>query len=119
MAPGLGGVTVRLYSQNSSGNWVEAAGVSPTQTASNGAYTFQGIGTGTYQIQVFPRAPRSPGKDNVGTVGPIRTQGTVTGANQLQVPLTAGESGSQYNFGITGLQASYLSLRLSWPRPRR
>ena len=108
--PGMAGVTVRLYSENSSGNFVEVSG-SPVQTGPNGSYSFQNLPAGTYQIEAFPASFLTTGTANVGTVGGA-TDGTAVAANKLQVQLGDGQSGSDYNFPVTGLQSSYISLRL-------
>ena len=108
--PGMAGVTVRLYSENSSGNFVEVSG-SPVQTTADGSYTFPDVGAGTYKIEAFPANFVTTGTANVGTVNGT-TQGTAVAANELQVQLTGGQSGSQYNFPVTGLEASDISLRL-------
>ncbi len=92
--PGLAGITVRLYSQTNGGSWTEVAGVSPVQTDASGAYSFQSLVAGTYQIQVVPSSKLQVGQST----------------QQLQ--LGGGESDSGYDFAVLGLQPSLVSLRL-------
>ena len=107
---GLAGVTVRLYSQNSSGNWVELSGASPVQTDAAGFYSFQDLAVGTYQIQIAPGSQILLGANTLGTVAGS-TRGTVS-QDGLQIQLGAGENGSNYDFGVLGLQPQMISLRL-------
>jgi cyclophilin family peptidyl-prolyl cis-trans isomerase len=107
---GLAGVTVRIYSQNSDGTWTEASGVSPVQTNAAGLYSFKGLATGVYQIKVSPSSEVLVGQSTVGTVAGT-TRGTA-GNGMFQIQLGASENGSDYNFGILGLQPALLSLRM-------
>ena len=107
---GLAGVTVRLYSQNSSGNWVELSGASPVQTDAAGYYSFQDLAVGTYQIQIAPCSEILLGCNTLGTVAGA-SRGTAC-QDGFQLQLGAGENGGNYNFGVLGLQPQMISLRM-------
>ena len=107
---GLAGVTVRLCSQNGSGNWVELSGASPVQTDAAGYYSFQDLAVGTYQIQIAPCSEILLGSNTLGTVAGS-TRGTAS-QDAFQIQLGAGDNGSNYNFGVLGLQPQMISLRL-------
>jgi uncharacterized repeat protein (TIGR01451 family) len=107
--PGIAGVTVRLLSRNTQGNFVEVSGKSPVQTAANGSYSFTGLASGDYRIQVTPPANLADGKDTAGQIGGI-TRGTVT-QDQIEVQLNSSENGTEYNFAMQGIRTSLISLR--------
>jgi uncharacterized repeat protein (TIGR01451 family) len=108
--PGIAGVTVRLLSQNAQGNFVQLSGKSPVQTAADGSYSFTGLASGDYRIQVTPPAKLVDGKDTAGQIGGS-TRGTVS-QDQVEVQLNSGENGTEYNFAMQGIRASQISLRL-------
>ena len=110
---GLAGVTVRLYSQDSSGNWTEVAGASPVQTAADGSYSSRTSPPERIRSKSFPSSVLVAGQATVGAVGGS-ARGTA-GADQFQVQLATGENGSQYNFGILGTSAE-LHLLAAVPR---
>ncbi len=107
---GLEGVTVRLFfSADGQSNWTEVTDVSPTQTSASGAYIFQNLPAGWYQIQETPPAAFLDGKATTGSLG-----GTVSGTagvmDQIQVQLAAGQNGTGYDFSVQGLHLS----RMTW-----
>ena len=108
--PALPGVTVKLLSQDSQGNWVEVTGKSPVQTAADGSYHFDKLLAATYRIQVVPLSNFLDGKDTAGTVGGT-TRGSVS-QDQIEVQLASGDTGTDYNFSMSGLQPRLISLRL-------
>ncbi len=103
-------MTVKLLSQNSQGNWVDVAGQSPVQTAADGSFHFTNLLAATYRIQVVPPSNFLDGKDTAGTVGGT-TRGSVS-QDQIEVQLASGETGTNYNFSMSGLQPRLISLRL-------
>ncbi len=107
--PGIAGVTVRLLSRNAQGSFVEVSGKSPVQTAADGSYSFTGLASGDFRIQVTPPASLVNGKDTAGQIGGS-TRGTVT-QDQVEVQLNSGENGTEYNFAMQGVRASQVSLR--------
>ena len=108
--PGIAGVTVRLLSRNAQGNFVEVSDKSPVLTAADGSYSFTGLASGDYRIQVTPPANLADGKDTAGQIGGS-TRGTVT-QDQVEVQLNSGENGTEYDFAMRGISASLISLRL-------
>ena len=86
------------------------SGKSPVQTAADGSYSFTGLASGDYRIQVTPPANLADGKDTAGQIGGS-TRGTVT-QDQIEVQLNSGENGTEYNFAMQGVPASLISLRL-------
>jgi uncharacterized repeat protein (TIGR01451 family) len=108
--PGLSGVTITLLSQNGQGAWVAVSGKPAVQTDANGAYSFTGLAAGTYRVQITPPAKFVDGVDTVGKIGGT-TRGTVT-QDQIQVQIGGADSGTEYDFGLQGLQTSVFSLRM-------
>jgi large repetitive protein len=106
----LAGVTVRIYSQNSGGNWTEVSGISPVQTNAQGSYSFQGLAGGTYQIKVDTSSKVLVGQGALGTIAGIAKGSASNGKFQIQ--LGASENGTDYNFCVLGLQPALLSLRM-------
>ena len=104
------GMVVRLFSQDSQGNWAEVAGKSPIQTGQDGSYRFDKLLSGIYQIQMTPSPDFLDGKATVGAIGGA-ARGTA-GQDQIVVQLGPGESGTEYNFGERGLRAGLISRRL-------
>ncbi|MGA2031650.1 MAG: peptidylprolyl isomerase [Thermoguttaceae bacterium] len=101
----ISGVTIRLFLEDSSGNWNEVSGKSPVQTAGNGFYSFSGLAAGAYQIRETASSEFIDGTATAGTLG-----GT-TAQDQVQVQLGAGQSASGNNFSVQGLPSQLLSLR--------
>jgi uncharacterized repeat protein (TIGR01451 family) len=108
--PGIAGVTVRLLSRNVQGNFVDVSGKSPVQTAADGSYSFTGLASGDYRIQVTPPANFVDGKGTAGQIGGS-TRGTVT-QDQIEVQLNSSENGTEYNFAMQGIRTNLISLRL-------
>ena len=104
------GVVVSIFSQDSQGNWVAAAGESPVQTGQDGSYHFDKLLAGTYQIVVTDSPYFLDGSATAGTIGGV-TRGTA-GQDQIVVQLGAGENGTEYDFGENGLKAGMISRRL-------
>ncbi len=99
---GLGGVTVRLLLENSSGAFTEVAANSPHQTSASGSYSFSNLVAGTYQIQVTPPPEFVDGQSTPGMIGGAAS-GTNPQTDVLQVTVSAGQSGTGYNFGVQGV----------------
>ena len=108
--PGLSGVTVRLFSEDTDGTWTEVAGKSPTQTAADGSYSFSGVAAGNYQVRESQPDNVTDGLETAGTIASA-TVGTV-GADQIDVTIASGDVGTEYNFGERGLLSSLVSLRM-------
>ena len=70
---GFAGLTVRLKGVGSQGNLSDVSGVGPVQTLVDGSYRFDGLATGTYQIQISPSSKLAVG-----------------GSKDIQVTLAAG-----------------------------
>jgi cyclophilin family peptidyl-prolyl cis-trans isomerase len=107
---GLEGVTVRLFSSaDGQSNWTEITDMSPIQTKAGGAYSFQNLPAGWYQIQETPPPAFLDGKATAGSLG-----GTVGGTagvmDQIQLQLTAAQNGTGYDFSVQGLHLS----RMTW-----
>ena len=105
---GLGGVTVRLFSENGDGTWSEVSGKSPIQTNSDGSYSFTSLAAGTYQIRETPPPAFIDGMQTAGSLGGTTTSGAY---DQIQVAVS-GQNGTGYDFGVYGLQLDRISLRL-------
>ncbi|MEI8373384.1 MAG: immunoglobulin domain-containing protein, partial [Planctomycetota bacterium] len=103
---GFAGLTVRLKSVGSQGNLSDVSGVGPFQTLAGGAYSFNGLAAGTYQIQISPSSKLAVGVLSVGSAG-----GTA-GSNEIQVTLAADQVATDYNFAILGAQTNQISLRM-------
>ena len=103
----LPGVVVQLFVQGNGGSWTLQT---TTMTAADGSYHFTDLAAGTYQIQETQPVHYLAGEATVGTIGGVTT-GTA-GQNQIQVDLTEGAAGVNYNFGSQGLVASEISLRM-------
>ena len=101
------GVVVRLLSADSQGKWTAVSGKSPVQTGADGSYHFDGLAPGNYRIQEVQPGNYLDGKETLGKIGGA-VKGTA-GPNSFDVPLGAGESGSEYNFGERGLMATRIS----------
>ncbi|MEX0820444.1 MAG: Ig-like domain-containing protein, partial [Pirellulaceae bacterium] len=93
---GFEGVTITLSGTNDFGNEVSLQ----TTTASDGAYTFDGLAPGDYTItQTQPTGERNgvpivDGKDTIGSQG-----GTVSANDQFSITLAEGTEGGDNNFG--------------------
>ena len=107
---GMPGIVVRLFSQDSQGNWVQVAGKSPIQTGQDGSYHFDKLLAGTYQIQVTDSPYFLDGMATAGTIGGV-ARGTAS-QDQIVVQLGAGENGVEYDIGERGLVAGLISRRL-------
>ncbi len=104
---GFAGLTVELRSVDSQGNLGSASGVGPTQTASDGSYSFTGLSAGTYQVQIVPSSKLSLGKLSPGSAG------GAAGTNEVQLTLADSQAATDYNFAILGAQTQYISLRMA------
>ena len=107
--PGFGGVTLKLLSQDSSGDGTEVSTIPPVQTAADGSYSFPSVPAGNYQIEIVP-----PTEVAMGTITPGEIAGAAkgtVGANLIAVSVAAGQSGANYNFAIVGVLDSFFSLR--------
>jgi cyclophilin family peptidyl-prolyl cis-trans isomerase len=107
---GLPGIPVKLLSKNTSGVWTEVAGKSPVLTAADGSYHFENLVAGTYRIQETQPTNFLDGKDTAGKINGA-SKGTV-GSDSLDIQLTGGEHGVEYNFGERGLKLEKLTLRM-------
>jgi hypothetical protein len=88
--PGVGGTAVTLGGVDDRGATVSLT----TATSGNGAYGFNNLRPGAYTITRTEPAGWLPGKNAIGT------QGGVVGTDQLSnIPLAAGQSGTNNNFG--------------------
>jgi hypothetical protein len=103
---GFAGMTVQLQSVGSSGNLSAVSGVGPTQTLSDGSFSFSGLSAGTYQVQIEPSS-----KLAVGAITPGSTGGT-TGTNDIQLTLADGQASTGNDFAILGAQSQFVSLRM-------
>jgi hypothetical protein len=88
--PPVGGVTITLTGKDTFGNSVDM----PTQTLSNGTYSFSGLLPGTYVLTETQPANYLPGTTTFGSLG-----GTVNGTVISAIPLNLGAQGTDYNFG--------------------
>jgi hypothetical protein len=87
---GLAGVVITLTGVNSLGQTVTLT----TTTNASGAYSFTGLGAGTYTITESPPSGFQDDHNQVGSLG-----GT-TGSNVFSgIALSGGASGVNYNFG--------------------
>ncbi|HVC95513.1 MAG TPA: SdrD B-like domain-containing protein, partial [Pirellulales bacterium] len=105
------GVVVRIFSQDSQGNWTEVAGKSPIQTGQDGSYHFDKLVSGTYRIQVTDFPDFLDGKVTAGAIGGAAT-GTAS-EDQIVVQLGAGGNGTEYDFGEMGLRPELISRRMT------
>jgi large repetitive protein len=87
---GVGLVTVTL--KNAAGTTIAT-----TTTASDGTYSFTGLGAGTYTVVETQPSGYTDKADTAGTSG-----GTVTNDTISAIALTAGTDASGYNFGEGG-----------------
>jgi len=88
---GLPGVTVRLTGTNDLGQSVSTT----TTTDSNGFYQFTGLRPGTYTVtELTQPADKLDGKDTAGSTG-----GTAGNEVISNIPLAAGQSSENNNFG--------------------
>jgi hypothetical protein len=113
---GIAGVPVRLLSQVQ-GVWTEVAGKSPVLTAADGSYHFNNLVSGTYRVKVLEPAYYLSGINKAGTVaGAARgTAGKDAGDQQpvIDVQISAGEAGTNYNFAEIGMKPKMISMRMS------
>jgi hypothetical protein len=103
---GINGVTVRLLE-----NGQDVAG-SPTQTGLDGSpagsYSFTTLSAGTYEIEVIESPDYAPNwTATAGSLG-----GTTTVADQIQVTLGSGQSGTGYDFTAPDILSKMISARL-------
>ncbi len=108
---GLGGVTVRLLLENSSGTFTEVAGKSPIQTKADGSYCFSNLAAGTYQIQETTPPVFVEGRSTLGSIGGVPS-GTIPQTDTFQVTVAASQKGTGYNFSVQGVVPRLYSLRL-------
>jgi cyclophilin family peptidyl-prolyl cis-trans isomerase len=113
---GIGSVPVRLYSLNN-GTWTEVSGASPVLTAADGSYSFKNLVSGTYRVKAIEPSLYLGGKNSAGTISGV-ARGTVGTDSSDQRPvidlqLTAGESGTAYNFAEIGMKPQKISMRMS------
>jgi hypothetical protein len=105
---GIQGVVVTLSQQDSSGNLTTVKSV---MTNADGAYVFDNLAPGTYQIVETQPGNFIAGSQTVGTIG-----GTASGTaeqNQIvDIQLAANGSGSGYNFVEWGLTSQMLNLSM-------
>jgi hypothetical protein len=103
---GFPGLTVQLDNVDSQGNLSSVSGVGPTQTASDGSYSFNGLAAANYEILVSPSS-----KLEMGTPSPGSAGGTDS-SNDIQLALASGQSATDYNFSVIGAQTNEISLRM-------
>ncbi len=75
-------------------------------TGSDGAYSFDELRPGTYQVAETQPTAMLDGEDSIGTLG-----GTVTNDRFSSIVLTGDSHGTGYNFGERGLRPEFISLR--------
>src|SRR5262249_17823548 len=95
---GLPGAVVKLTGTDSTGNHVSLQ----TTTDNNGFYIFADLLAGTYTLTLVPPGGTiNPEVANVGTVNNT-TDGSATSTSVIdQVMLHLGNTGLNYNFGLT------------------
>jgi large repetitive protein len=103
---GFAGLTVQIDSVDIQGNLSSVSGVGPTQTASDGSYSFTGLSAGSFEVQVSPSSKLAMGTPSPGSAG-----GTASN-NDIQLTLAAGQSATDYNFSVLGAQTGEISLRM-------
>ncbi len=85
--PGVNDITVTLQT---------ASGTQTTQTNSSGQYTFTNLAPGTYSVSFTP-----PANTFAGPANKIESPtATATGTQYSNISLTAGNPGTNFNFGI-------------------
>ena len=104
--PGIQGVVVTLLQQSGS-TWSTLA---TTMTAADGSYQFDGLLPGAYKVVETQPALFVDGKETLGKVDGA-TKGTAA-ADAFFVELTAGQTGTEYNFGERGLAIQAISMRM-------
>lgn len=87
---GVGGATVRLYQQLSTGEKL----IGTQQTATSGFYSFGNLPTGGYRLEEDQPSNYSDGPDQAGLLG-----ATVGNDSLSTIKLAAGVSATDYNFG--------------------
>jgi cyclophilin family peptidyl-prolyl cis-trans isomerase len=103
---GFAGLTVELRSVGSQENLSSVSGVGPTQTNSDGSYSFTGLAAGTYEVLIKPSAKLAAGKPSPGSAGGS------AGTNEIQLTLADNQAATDYNFALLGVQTNYISLRM-------
>jgi cyclophilin family peptidyl-prolyl cis-trans isomerase len=113
---GIGSVPVRLYSL-SGGTWTEVSGASPVLTAADGSYSFKNLVSGTYRVKAIEPSLYLGGKNSAGKIAGVArgTVGTDSSDRRpvIDLQLTAGESGTAYNFAEIGMKPQKISMRMS------
>ena len=85
-------------------------------TASDGAYSFDELRPGTYQVTETQPTALLDGEDSIGTLG-----GTAANDRFSSIVLTGDSHGTGYNFGERGLRPEFISLQFflaSTPTPQ-
>ena len=103
---GLGGVTI-ILSLKHNGQYQQ---VQQTLSGIDGAYHFQTLAAGTYQVTETPPTAFIDGIDTVGTVGGSAS-GQMDKDRLSEIVLGAGQQGQDYNFRQRGLLPQYISAR--------
>jgi cyclophilin family peptidyl-prolyl cis-trans isomerase len=103
----LPGVTIRLFSQDDQGAWVETAGKSPAVSGADGSYRFDSLASGTYRILEDQPSDYLDGIETAGSG--LATQATA-GNDYFDIQLGAGEEAVEYNFGERGLRPEMISM---------
>jgi hypothetical protein len=81
--------------------------VATTQTAADGSYQFTGLLPGTYAVFEAATPAYAEGTNNVGTVNGTSSGNTGPQPDELSnIPLSAGTTGVNYNFGEVGATLS-------------
>ncbi|MFW2383916.1 MAG: SdrD B-like domain-containing protein, partial [Acidimicrobiales bacterium] len=95
--PGIGGVELTLTGNDSNGPVS-----STTTTAPDGTYSFAGLLPGTYDITETQPGAYADASDTVGSLGGDGSTNDVLAS----IPVQAGENGTNYNFGESGIEIS-------------
>jgi hypothetical protein len=90
-APGLGGVTIQLL--DGQGNVLQS-----TTTAADGTYRFSNLHAGTYTVHELLPAGYYTVDADMGTVNGLSDGTTVDSQTTVNIVLTSGQNGIQYDF---------------------
>ena len=116
--PGIGGVTVNLYTDNNADNIPDRLPIATTTTNSNGIYGFSGLTAGNYIVGIvapFGFAPSSttatsanPNNDNNTDNNGVNTVGNELRSNYITLtyggePFNGGYTNLTMDFGLKGL----------------
>ncbi len=94
---GIGGVELTLTGTDSNGSVLMT-----TTSAADGTYSFDGLLPGTYEITETHPTTYADAVDSVGSLGGDGSTNDVIAA----IPVQAGESGTGYDFGESGIEIS-------------